>query len=111
MSEDSETNVVVIDAPSLTADNHHSLDSGSEEHPEIEKLDTWKEIFQDKAIQFKSSWLQKQKWKKLLEIFSLSCVILIICIVFIIPTIIFVLKPATTNEVCCLHGHQWRLSM
>ena len=100
MLEDSETSVVAIDAPSSTADNHHSTtgpNSGLGENPEIEKLDTWKENFLDRAIQFKSSWLQKQKWKKLLEFFSLSSVILVVCIVFIIPTIIFALTPTTTN--------------
>ena len=109
MSEDSEISVVAIDAPSSTADNHHSRDSGSGDHPEIEKPDTWKVNFHNRAIQFKSNWLQKQKWKKLLEVFSLSCVILIVCMVFIIPTIIFALTPTTTNEVCCLHGYEQRL--
>ena len=91
-----QEDALIIDAPSSTAEYHRWPDSGLEEQPllsETENPDSWKEKlhfmvsrFQDRAIKLKN-WSRQLKWKKILEIFSLSCIILIVWIVFIIPAI------------------------
>ena len=108
MLEDNKTSVLVIDAPSSTAEYHRWPTSGlgSGEHMPSEaakKPNSWKEFFtlsrfQDRAKEVKA-WLQQLKWKKILEVISLTCVILIVWIVFTIPAIIFAVTPVTTNEV------------
>lgn len=110
VSEDNGTSVLVIDASSSTADDHHWPNSELGEHStpsEIHKSESWKEKihfsasrFQDRASEFKASLLQKKKWKKFLEILSLSCTILVVWTVYTIPTIIFVLTSA--NKVCTM---------
>ena len=106
--EDDETRVVLIDAPSSTADYHHQPNSGIGEHTvpsEIEKSDCQKTALdlmtskpQDRV---KATWMQvlEKKWKKALEVFLLGCVTLVIGVVFTVPSIVFVLTPRRTNEV------------
>ena len=56
--------------------------------------------FQERATKFKANWLQK-KWKKLMEILLLSCVILVVWMVFTVaPAIVFALTSANDHEVC-----------
>ena len=108
MPEDNKTSVVIIDAPSSTADYHHQPNSGIGEHTvpsETEKSDCQKLTLdfmtskpQDRV---KATWMQvlEKKWKKALEVFLLGCVTLVIGVLFSVPTIIFVVTPRKTNEV------------
>ena len=109
--EDNKKDMLVIVAPSSTAEYHRWPYSRLREQSipsETEISDSWKEqlhfmasIFQDRAIKLKN-WLRQLKWKKILEIFSLSCVILVVWMVFAIPTIFYL--TGKTSEVC----HVWQ---
>ena len=106
--EDDERRVVIIDAPSSTADYHHQPNSGIGEHTvpsETEKSDCQKSALDSMTSKpqdrVKATWMQvlEKKWKKALEVFLLGCVTLVIGIVFSVPTIVFVVTPRRTNEV------------
>ena len=108
MPEDNETSVVIIDAPSSTADYHHLPNSGIGGHTvpsETEKSDCQKtalDLMTSKPQErVKATWMQvlEKKWKKVLEVLFLGSVTLVICVVFCIPTIVFILTPRKTNEV------------
>lgn len=95
-----DKDVLVIDAPSSTAEYHRwsyfrLREQAEPVSSEMEYSDSWKEknhlmasIFGDRAIKLKN-WLQQLKWKKVLEIFSLSCTILVVWTVFALPTIFY----------------------
>ena len=106
--EDDETSVVIIDAPSSTADYHHQPNSGIGEHTvpsEAEKSDCQKTALDSMTSKpqdrVKATWMQvlEKKWKKALEVFLLGCVTVMIGVLFTVPTIVFVATPRKTNEV------------
>ena len=108
MPEDNKTSVVIIDAPSSTADNHHLPNSGLGERTvssETEKSDCQKSALDSMTSKpqdrVKATWMQvlEKKWKKALEVFLLGCVTLVIGVLFTVPTIVFVVTPRKTNEV------------
>ena len=116
MKMETESSVVVIEAPS-TIDDHHWPNSGFggqlSAPYEMDRSDSWKERIhfvmsklQDRlrTTGFKACLQLKQKKKLLtnscLEVILLSSVTIIIWIIFTTPTIVFALSSATvTNEV------------
>ena len=100
MPEGNESSVLTINAPSLTAEYRHQRPkSGPEEkpeHSEMENSNTRKEELHSMICR---SWLWQLKWKKILEVISLSCIIITIWVVFMIPSIIFAVTFPTAKEV------------
>ena len=112
METESNIDLVIIEAPSSTAaDDYHWPDSEVGEqlsvpYENMDRFDSWKERihsmmsrFQDRATKFifKGHLQQLKQNKKLfsLEVILLSCLILIIWIIFTTPTMVFTLSSAT----------------
>ena len=143
METENNIGLVIIEAPSSTAaDDYHWPDSEVGEqlfvpYENMDRFDSWKERihlmmsrFQDRATKliFKGHLQQLKQKKKLfnsLEVILLSCLILIIWIIFTTPTMVFTLSSATevilatgslnsdfnnyNNIMGCLHAWKWSI--
>ena len=107
MPEGNDINVLTIDAPLSTVEYHQWPKSGPEGKPvKHSEIENWKEglhsmicRFQVRATEFKNNWLWQLKWKKILEVISLTCTIITVWVMFMIPSIIFAVKFSTAKEV------------
>ena len=106
VEKEDDKDVLVIDAASSTAGYHRWPYSRlrSREHPMLSEMEfsgSWTEKLHVMAEKLKK-WLLQRKWKKILEIFSLSCIVLMIWLVYAIPTSFYLIgqKAGQTNEVC-----------